>query len=150
LANVSRHDYLPFGEELIPGQGLRSASIGYAANDGVRQKFTQKERDSETGLDYFRARYYSSSQVVHQCGYLAGRMLSPQTLNLYSYVRNNPLKFVDPLGHSDKPQEKKNDLIFLNTPDTPEILVIDSVPANSKHKAKRRAMASARLETSWK
>src|SRR6201988_5379232 len=62
LANVKRHDYLPFGEELFAPAGGRSASLGYATGDGVRQQFTQKERDVETGLDYFEARYYSSIQ----------------------------------------------------------------------------------------
>src|SRR5713226_4392220 len=60
LANVSRHDYLPFGEELF-GQGLRIPALGYTG-DSVRQKFTSKERDNETGLDYFGARYYASAQ----------------------------------------------------------------------------------------
>ena len=61
-ANVKRHDYLPFGEELFAGAGGRTAAMGYAAGDGVRPQFTQKERDIETGLDYFNARYYSSIQ----------------------------------------------------------------------------------------
>jgi RHS repeat-associated protein len=60
LANVSRHDYLPFGEE-VPST-LRTGIPGYGANANVRQKFTSKERDNETGLDYFLARYYSSTQ----------------------------------------------------------------------------------------
>src|SRR6185503_11369953 len=47
LANVSRHDYLPFGEE-VPGN-FRSGIPGYGTGDGVRQKFTEKERDVETG-----------------------------------------------------------------------------------------------------
>src|SRR5882672_8941333 len=58
LANVSRHDYLPFGEELYAGTGGRTTAQGYGVSDNVRQKFTQKERDIETGLDYFLARYY--------------------------------------------------------------------------------------------
>ena len=70
---------------------------------------TGKERDSESGLDYFGARYYASS---------VGRFLSPdwaakatpvpyakldnpQSLNLYAYVLNNPLSHVDPDGHID-------------------------------------------------
>jgi RHS repeat-associated protein len=36
--------------------------MGYASGDNVRQQFTSKERDTETGLDYFGARYYSSIQ----------------------------------------------------------------------------------------
>ncbi len=67
----------------------------------MRVEFTGKERDAETGLDYFGARYMSSAQ---------GRFTSPdkpfadqdpyepQSWNLYSYVRNNPLKFVDETG----------------------------------------------------
>src|SRR5256884_5379746 len=62
LANTSRHDYLPFGEELYAGTGGRTTAQGYTANDNVRQKFTSKERDIETGLDYFEARYFSSLQ----------------------------------------------------------------------------------------
>src|SRR6185503_14043389 len=62
FANEKRHDYLPFGEELTAGTGGRTAAMGYVAGDGVRQQFTQKERDSETGLDYFGARYHSSLQ----------------------------------------------------------------------------------------
>ena len=69
--------------------------------------FTGKERDAESGNDYFGARYYASSM---------GRFLSPdwsakaepvpyaklgdpQSLNLFAYVRNNPLAGVDPDGH---------------------------------------------------
>ena len=68
---------------------------------------TGKERDTESGNDYFGARYYASSM---------GRSLSPdwaavpmpvpfakldnpQTLNLYQYVGNNPLTGIDPDGH---------------------------------------------------
>ena len=56
LANVKRHDYLPFGEELSAPAGLRTTALGYSGGDGVRQQFTQKERDIETALDYFDAR----------------------------------------------------------------------------------------------
>ncbi len=70
-------------------------------------KFTGKERDTESGLDYFGARYYASSM---------GRFMSPdwsppaatvpyaslgdpQSLNLYRYVCNNPMNAFDPDGH---------------------------------------------------
>ena len=62
LSGVKRHDYLPFGEELAANVGGRTTTQGYI-DDNVRQKFTGKERDGETGLDYFGARYYLS--LIH-------------------------------------------------------------------------------------
>jgi RHS repeat-associated protein len=127
LAGIKRHDYLPFGEE-VPAN-FRNGIAGYAASDSVRQKFTQKERDNETSLDYFEARYYSSTQGrFTSADNLVGRLTNPQTLNLYSYVKNNPLKYVDPSGHQDELPKKKgkkgnDDDEFLNTPDTPEVII---------------------------
>jgi hypothetical protein len=47
---ISRHDYMPFGEEIKAGTDGRTATQKYVDDaDGVRQKFTQKERDAETG-----------------------------------------------------------------------------------------------------
>jgi RHS repeat-associated protein len=74
-------------------------------------RYTGKERDTESGLDYFGARYYGSNM---------GRFMSPddgsdwdpsdpQSWNLYSYVRNNPLKYTDPTGH---------DCVYLNATGT--------------------------------
>ncbi len=101
FANVSRHDYLPFGEELVTGQGLRSSLQGYSANDYVRQHFTGQERDNETGLDYMHARYYANvTGRFTSSDTLFGSLGNPQTLNRYSYVGNNPLNFSDPTGHT--------------------------------------------------
>ncbi len=102
LASVKRHDYLPFGEELSAGTGGRTTTQGYSG-DSVRQKFTQKERDIETGLDYFLARYYSNVQgrftSVDPDNYQARRDLTdPQSWNAYTYVNNNPLTRTDPNG----------------------------------------------------
>ncbi|HYV24763.1 MAG TPA: RHS repeat-associated core domain-containing protein [Pyrinomonadaceae bacterium] len=99
LATTSRHDYLPFGEELTT-QGGRTPQLGYVG-DSTRQKFTQKERDNETGLDYFGARDYASIQGRFTSAdpmLSSGSIQSPQTWNRYSYTTNNPLKYVDPLG----------------------------------------------------
>jgi RHS repeat-associated protein len=72
---------------------------GYA---GTNYPFlTLKERDIETGLDYFGARYYASTQ-----GRFTGadevwkdsHVSDPQSWNKYAYVRNNPLKYLDPTG----------------------------------------------------
>src|SRR5205807_5746269 len=94
LANVSRHDYLPFGEELFAGTGGRTPQQGYSASDNVRQKFTQKERDNETGLDYFGARYYGSMQgrfTSPDPSNVGTSEFDPQSWNGYAYVGNTPL-----------------------------------------------------------
>jgi RHS repeat-associated protein len=51
-----------FGEELGVGVGGRTVSMGFGAADGVRQKFTSYERDTESTFDYAGARYYSANQ----------------------------------------------------------------------------------------
>ena len=56
---VGRHDYIPFGEEIAGNTGGRDSTFG--TQDFVNQKFTGKERDAESGLDYFGARYYGSA-----------------------------------------------------------------------------------------
>jgi RHS repeat-associated protein len=100
LAATKRHDYLPFGEELFTGG--RTTALGYGVADNVRQKFTSKERDNETALDYFGARYYSSTQgrftSPDPLYYQFMMAIDPQLFNLYTYTRNNPFKFVDPSG----------------------------------------------------
>lgn len=101
MANVSRHDYLPFGEELFAGTGGRTPAHGYTVTDNVRQKFTSKERDSETGLDYFLARYYSSTQgrfTSVDPGNAGAKLGNPQSWNAYAYTFNNPVNYQDPDG----------------------------------------------------
>src|SRR5262249_11564817 len=100
------YDYLPFGRLLNSGDDSRSTGCFPASPDTqitsrLPQKFTGEERDAETRFDYFGARYFSAAQ---------GRFMSadpalidqhpddPQSWNLYAYVRNNPLKFIDPTG----------------------------------------------------
>ena len=101
LANVKRHDYLPFGEELFAPAGSRSTAQGYTSGDAVRQQFTSQERDVETGLDYFNARYFANIQgrFTSVDPENAGAVLAdPQSWNGYSYAGNSPLNFVDPSG----------------------------------------------------
>lgn len=99
LANVSRHDYLPFGEDLSAGG--RDTDLGFGKTDGARQKFTSKERDAETGLDYFGARQYASKQgrfISPDPLQGSGKAADPQSWNRYVYSLNNPLLFTDPTG----------------------------------------------------
>ncbi len=117
---VSCHDYVPFGEEIPAGVGSRS-SLYYppsplAINDTVTEKFTGKERDQETGLDYFGARYLSSPQGRWTSPDWSEKpqpvpyadLKDPQTLNLYAYVRNNPLSRSDLDGHCTDDQGKEH------------------------------------------
>lgn len=67
----------------------------------LRAHFTGKERDSETGLDYFGARYYGSNMgrfTSPDPANLSVDFWMPQTWNRYSYVLNNPLALVDRNG----------------------------------------------------
>ena len=88
---VTRHDYLPFGEE-IPST---------SANTDVEQRFTGQIRDTGTGMDYFNARYYTGPLMRFNSpdpGNAGADPTDPQTWNGYSYVRNNPLVLTDPSG----------------------------------------------------
>jgi RHS repeat-associated protein len=96
---VSRHDYLPFGEEIAAGVGGRTSVWG--ASDLVTQKFTSKERDSESGLDYFGARYYGSvlGRFASADPENAGvDPIDPQSWNGYGYSLANPMTDIDPTG----------------------------------------------------
>ena len=93
---LKESDYYPYGSEIVITGG-----------DPNRYKFTGKEHDTESGSDYFGARYYASSMgrfmtpdwSQHPDPVPYADLGDPQSLNLYSYVRNNPLNRVDPDGH---------------------------------------------------
>ena len=82
-------------------------ACSFSVASGGSHKFTGKERDSESGLDNFGARYDASSlgrfmtpdwsNILTAVSYAS--VDDPQTLNLYSYVRNNPTTLTDPDGH---------------------------------------------------
>jgi RHS repeat-associated protein len=97
-AIIARHDYMPFGKEIVTPQ--RTAALNYAA-DTVRKKFTGYERDDETDLDFAQARYFDSGfGRFSSPDYFANdtHTVDPQSWNLYVYVRNSPLKYIDPTG----------------------------------------------------
>ena len=89
-AVVSRHDYEPFGVEIAP-------TFETAGNT---HQFTGHERDANTGYDYMHYRSYGSNiGRFMKPDNVTGNPLNPQSWNLYSYVRGNPVNFNDPTGH---------------------------------------------------
>lgn len=92
-------DYKPFGEEYT-----------VAATQENNRRFVGKEKDAETGLDYFGARYMATDAgrflavdpvraVDGFSGGINGALLgNPQRLNTYAYSLNNPYRYVDPDG----------------------------------------------------
>jgi len=83
-------DYKPFGEVRVNQQN---------AEYDETKKFTGYESDS-SGLSYAGARYYNPryGKFVSQDAW-DGNIADPQSLNKYSYSRNNPLRYVDPSGN---------------------------------------------------
>jgi RHS repeat-associated protein len=107
---LSTYFSLPFGNGLSPS--------GNCSTDATEHHFTGKERDAESGLDYFPARYYGSNMgrwmspdplpwIEWQHGgeddqnKFESWIANPQNLNLYAYVNNNPLSHTDPTGMND-------------------------------------------------
>ena len=97
--------------------GLR----GQAELNRVRSRYTAKQRDTESGNDYFGARYYGSNGGRFISPDFGGPMPdspdpvpwadfeNPQSLNLYSYVQNNPLTNTDPDGNDCVTQTRTSD-----------------------------------------
>jgi RHS repeat-associated protein len=71
--------------------------------DNLKANFTGKERDTETGLDFFSARCMSSAQgrftSADPLGNFVANAADPHTWNMYAYARNNPLTLIDPSGY---------------------------------------------------
>jgi RHS repeat-associated protein len=83
-------DYYPFGGERA-----------ITNSDPNNFKFTGKERDSESGLDNFGARFNSSNLgrfMSPDPDNIGSRLGAPQSWNAYSYTLDNPLKYIDPSG----------------------------------------------------
>jgi RHS repeat-associated protein len=95
--SLQTYGSLPFGDDLTP-----PAPSSTTTTDAAEQHFTGKERDAESGLDYFGARYYASSMgrfTSPDPGKINPKhLLNPQKWNKYAYVLNNPLSMIDPDG----------------------------------------------------
>jgi len=85
---IEEIDYLPFGSSF---------------NKDEKISYNSKELDSDTGLNYYGARYYGSSLGRFiTSDTVKGRLTDSQSLNLYVYTKNNPMKYVDPTGNQEK------------------------------------------------
>jgi len=100
-AIAERYTYETFGKLTIKNPGGTTLTTSALGN---RFTFTGREWDSETGLYYYRARYYNPN---------TGRFLSRDPLgylpdvNLYRYVGNNPVNWIDAFGLDKAPAWKK-------------------------------------------
>jgi RHS repeat-associated protein len=100
--NKTRHqcaqDTSYFEQVSLPfGTALNAESTG-----STNRRFTSYDRSSSTGLDYAVNRHYDSQQgrftQVDPIGMKASTLVDPQSLNLYSYVGNDPVNHMDPDG----------------------------------------------------
>jgi len=158
----------------MSGIGGRGPSLGYGTGDGVRQQFTQKERDIETGLDYFLARCYSSIQGrftspdeftggPDELFYFAddasenptfyADLREPQSLNKYQYSYNNPLRWVDPDGHDpegpEPPQDPKPVVPLPPIPGMPPLVVPSGSTTTSTSKVPNDATIIEGAKRIW-
>jgi len=108
LAGNSRQGFRPVASTMhwASGWAISSNTLGikgslYDGDAGPRSP--GKERDTESGNDYFGKRYYASSMgrwmSPDRINVTEDRMMNPSsTLNKYAYAADNPLKYVDPDG----------------------------------------------------
>jgi RHS repeat-associated protein len=92
---VESYDFEPWGL-LMPGRTLGS---------GTKEGFTDKERDVETGLDYFGARYYMPA--LARWGSVDPLAEKHLEWSPYNYVLNNPLGLIDPDGRQVEANERQ-------------------------------------------
>ena len=74
----------------------------YGLTSAVEEQFTGMKHDFDTGMDYFYARYYSRAEgrfTAADLPFIDQHPANPQSWNLYGYVRNSPLIYVDRNGH---------------------------------------------------
>jgi RHS repeat-associated protein len=100
-ANLTEHtEYFAFGETWVNEHPAQPTPVPY--------QYGAKEFDDETGLYYYGARYYNPRTQLWQSpdpildqyldGAPAGGVQQPSNLALYTYAKDNPVKYTDPDG----------------------------------------------------
>lgn len=83
-----------------------TTTLAIAGTTGIKDYYALHERDTETGLTYMNARMYTETgarflSLDPASQYNPTSLLhDPQQLNLYSYARNNPVRYNDPSGEA--------------------------------------------------
>jgi RHS repeat-associated protein len=98
---VARQDYLPYGEDVAGTVGARAGVAGYGQQPGPRQRYAGMEADYSTGMSHTLWREYDSSSARWTAPDPYGgsmELSTPQSLNRYAYVNNDPVNKVDPTG----------------------------------------------------
>jgi len=150
---------LPYGDDLtaIANPNCTAAVYCYT-EDATEHHYTGKERDTESGNDYFGARYYASPMgrfMSPDPMMASGHLLNPQSWNRYSYSLNNPLKFVDPDGKEAilfyrAPNGQSGDyghvFIYVRNESTGRAGVFDFYPETGGRSAIHRTVSDARRD----
>ncbi len=114
-AILSYEEYYPYGSTSVQS-GASAAEVSLK-----RYRYTGKERDPETGLYYYGARYYAP---------WLGRWVSPDTIlaspSLYSFVRDRPTTLTDPDGRQDAAPQTPGTVTI------PEVVIIGQLPPRTR------------------
>ena len=97
---VTRHWFDPWGVQRTQCGGTSCGSLGVAT---VASGYTGQAHDNASGLVYLRARYYDprSKRFLTPDDRVTGNGLTAQGFNRFSYVQNNPSRYIDPTGHKE-------------------------------------------------
>ena len=80
---IQDYKYRVFGEPVVSGSDLSVYT------------YTGREYERDSGLYYYRSRYYDP-----KAGRFINKDLSRKEMNLYAYVQNNPVNYSDPWGEA--------------------------------------------------